>query len=131
MSGTRVGGRLRHPKIALAFGQVAPALVKLMLAPSIPRILLLAAAASLAACATPQRRDVYGGEFPEVARNCGYPQARLVPYGLDERDYYLDFSAQPRDPAADAGRVACLLHWGRERGLRIGFRGAEPIGEPR
>ncbi len=61
-------------------------------------------------------------EFPQVARNCGLPEALLSQFTDEGRSLRLLLPAAlyaRRDEAPVAGRIACIIHWGNERGLRL------------
>lgn len=88
--------------------------------PDIPSILIAVAVLCLTACATAGRAQ--DSEFPEVARNCEVPGARLAAgeagqpaefrWLIVPRAVHARRARQPEN-----GRISCLLHWGRERGL--------------
>jgi hypothetical protein len=83
-------------------------------------IALTLAAAGFAACPTTSRAQ--DSEFTHVARNCEVPEARMAA-GEAGQPAQLRWLIVPRDVYArraqqpEGGRISCLVHWGRERGL--------------
>jgi hypothetical protein len=72
-----------------------------------------------AADAEEQMAQIVAEEFVEAARNCELSQARLVRAG---EGYNLGLPPAlyaGRNRAPNEGRVNCLIHWGRERGLNL------------
>jgi hypothetical protein len=58
-------------------------------------------------------------EFPEIARNCQLPTATLTWTGSAWRLALPAETWAARDRSPEAGRIACIHHWARERGLTL------------
>lgn len=62
-----------------------------------------------------------GDEFPDIVRNCELLEARLM-QNADGEGYVLALPREihaARDRAPAQGRIACVIHWARERGLAL------------
>jgi hypothetical protein len=82
---------------------------------------MTAAALILSGCAT-DRGVMIESEFAEVARNCELPDAKLIGISDQPNRYWLALSAETysrRDEPVVQGRIACIKHWARERGVQI------------
>ena len=97
-------------------------------------VLFAALAASVAGCAIPPGSHVDSmdsrailAEFPDVARNCGLPEASLLRFTDEGRRFRLMLPAsiyEGREAEPTAGRIGCITHWAGERGLSLIVQGS-------
>jgi hypothetical protein len=84
-------------------------------------VIALVAALAAATAAQSPLEDLFE-EFPEVAMNCELPEAALARFTDEGRNVRLLLpraTYRRRGEPAVAGRIACIEHWARERGLRL------------